>query len=84
MKQRIISEYDAVKNLKVMLHTFKLDTSIDVPIGVKRPMRRDDGTSDILSSSPYLQTNDPQVWPPPIPVEHNFSLRFYNDNIKLM
>lgn len=66
-------EYDAVKNLKSMLNTFKLDTSIDVPLGVKRPEIRDD--NDLFSTDLYFQSNDPQVWPPPIPVDHSYPLR---------
>lgn len=76
VKTRIANEYDGVKNLKSMLHTFKLDTSIDVPLGVKRPVMRDDNINDMLSTDQYFQNNDPQVWPPPNPVDHSYTLRY--------
>lgn len=71
MKQKIIKEYEAVKNLKGTLNIFKIDTSIDVPVRVRR---RDDFTSDSSLPSNSLEINDPQVWPPP--VETNLTLRF--------
>lgn len=59
-------EYEQVKTLKNMLNTLKLETSVEVPIGVRR---RDDFTSFDVKED-FSEPNDPDVWPPPTPLDH--------------
>lgn len=73
--QKIVSnEYDGVKILKTMLQTLRVETSVEVPIGIRK---RDDPIANfgnIISPTPFAQ-NDPDVWPPPTPVDHKFNVR---------
>lgn len=48
-----------------MLHTLKIDTSVEVPIGIRR--REDFTISDKIET---FEQSDPDVWPPPTPVDH--------------
>lgn len=52
-----------------MLQTLRIETSSEVPIGVRRRDEPVRDFSDISSLDPFSQT-DPDVWPPPTPVDH--------------
>lgn len=49
-----------------MLHTLRIETSVEVPIGARR--RDDFSIPDLRMES--SEQNDPDVWPPPTPVDH--------------
>lgn len=67
-----------MKSIKNTLQTFKLETSVDVPLGVRRSVFRDEPVRDIGETlapmDPYLwpPSTDPDVWPSPVPVDHNY------------
>ncbi|CAG9817013.1 unnamed protein product [Phaedon cochleariae] len=71
--QKIVNtEYDQIKVMKTMLQTLRLETSIEVPIGARRrdePVRDFGGILSLDSSIP----TDPDVWPPPTPVDHSIN-----------
>lgn len=50
-----------------MLQTLRIDTCVEVPTGVRR---RDEPVNDFdVALDPFAQS-DPDVWPPPTPVDH--------------
>ncbi|KAF5285272.1 hypothetical protein FQR65_LT13286 [Abscondita terminalis] len=74
VQRKVALEYDEVKSLKNMLQTLRIDTSIDVPVGARRALLRDEPVRDIgeiLSSDTY----DPDVWPTPTQAEHGYNIR---------
>ncbi|XP_030756315.1 katanin p60 ATPase-containing subunit A-like 1 [Sitophilus oryzae] len=71
VQKKVGIEYQEVKELKALLETFKLECNTDVPIGVRR---RDNIPLDTGSESTYGIT-DPDVWPPPTPVDHGILAR---------
>ncbi|KAF2905592.1 hypothetical protein ILUMI_00569 [Ignelater luminosus] len=80
VQRKVALEYDEVKSLKNTLQTLRIDTSVDVPIGARRPLLRDEPVRDIgeiLSSDPFVSSaaNDPDVWPSPIPADHSYGAR---------
>lgn len=81
VQRKVALEYDEVKTLKNTLQTLRIDTSVDVPIGARRPLLRDEPVRDIgeiLSSDPFVPSavNDPDVWPSPIPADHSYGARY--------
>lgn len=48
-----------------MLQTLRIDTSVEVPVGIRR---RDDFVIPDIADEP----TDPDVWPPPTPVDHRY------------
>lgn len=83
VQKKVASEYDEIKVLKTMLQTLRIDTNVEVPIGVRR--LRDEPVRDygeILSADPFLSSqNDPDVWPAPTPVDHGYNQRYFVKNI---
>ncbi|XP_018334050.1 katanin p60 ATPase-containing subunit A-like 1 isoform X2 [Agrilus planipennis] len=80
VQKTVALEYEEVKSLKNTLQALRLDTNIDVPIGIRRPVLRDEPVRDygqMFSSDNFIPapSNDPDVWPSPVPVEHNLSGR---------
>ncbi|KAK5639527.1 hypothetical protein RI129_012019 [Pyrocoelia pectoralis] len=76
VQRKVALEYEEVKSLKNTLQTLRIDTSIDVPIGARRPVLRDEPVRDIgevLASDSYV--NDPDVWPSPIAADHSYNVR---------
>ncbi|KAJ8956693.1 hypothetical protein NQ318_014048 [Aromia moschata] len=70
--QKIVStEYDGVKVLKTMLQTLRVETSSEVPVGVRR---REEPLTNFMTPSPFVQS-DPDVWPPPTPADHKLNFR---------
>ncbi|KAL1492491.1 hypothetical protein ABEB36_010739 [Hypothenemus hampei] len=65
MQMKINNEYIELKELKFVLDTIKTECSGEVPIGVRK---RDVPLDSSLLDSP--DTNDPDVWPAPTPVDH--------------
>lgn len=62
----VSTEYDKVKILKNMLNTLKIETSVEVPTGV----RRNDNFMSTDNKMDNSEQYDPDVWPPPTPVDH--------------
>ncbi|CAH1183772.1 unnamed protein product [Ceutorhynchus assimilis] len=74
MKIKVSQEYSELNDLKVILDTFKLECSGDVPIGARKRDLPPDSTSLDLGIS-----KDPDVWPAPTPVDHgNFAKSKFN------
>lgn len=63
-------EYDQVKEMKNLLRTLRIEAGSDVPIGARR---REDVTLGSLHSDTI--SNDPDVWPPPTPVDHRSDIK---------
>ncbi|XP_057671463.1 katanin p60 ATPase-containing subunit A-like 1 [Diorhabda carinulata] len=68
VQKQVSSEYEHVKILKTMLQTLRLETSVEVPTGVRK--RDEPNLADITNSDAFSQ-NDPDIWPPPTPVDHS-------------
>lgn len=70
VQKKVSNEYENVKILKTMLQTLRLEASVEVPIGVKR---RDEPVRDLgeIANSDTFSQIDPDVWPPPTPVDHS-------------
>lgn len=61
--ERVAYEYDRVKEIKQVLHTLRLETSVEVPIGVRRTDV--DNIGSVLSEDPFMSSqNDPDKWAP--------------------
>lgn len=58
-------EYDQLKAVKQQLHTLRLETSGEVPIGVRRP-EVDHDFGDLFPTP-----QDPDKWPSPVAVDHS-------------
>nr|XP_023018219.1 katanin p60 ATPase-containing subunit A-like 1 [Leptinotarsa decemlineata] len=70
VQKKVSTEYDQVKVLKTMLQTLRMETSVEVPIGVRRRDEPVRDFNDLSTIDPFAQT-DPDVWPPPTPVDHS-------------
>ncbi|KAF7271679.1 katanin p60 isoform X2 [Rhynchophorus ferrugineus] len=71
VQKKVSMEHQVVKDLRTLLESLKLECNADVPIGVRR---RDTFSLDNSSDSAYTVT-DPDVWPPPTPVDHGILTR---------
>ncbi|KAK9889392.1 hypothetical protein WA026_004666 [Henosepilachna vigintioctopunctata] len=74
-QQKVSLEYDKVKNLRATLQILKQETRVDIPLGVRRMLREEQPVRDNgdMSNDSFTndQSNDPDVWPLPTPVEHS-------------
>ncbi|CAH0562100.1 unnamed protein product [Brassicogethes aeneus] len=72
----VVTEYEHVKVMKAIWHTLRLDINVDIPIGARRNIMRDepvkDNNIDYLSALDPFAPSDPDVWPPPTPVDHGY------------
>ncbi|XP_045482266.1 katanin p60 ATPase-containing subunit A-like 1 [Harmonia axyridis] len=59
--KKVSLEYEGVKRLNQTLQNFRLKTKGDLPIGTRRLCRDEQPVRD----------DDPDVWPPPTPVEYS-------------
>lgn len=61
-----------------MLQTLRLQTNVEVPIGARR--LRDEPVDDRFDSlqEDTFGSHDPDVWPPPTPVDHGYLQRLYS------
>ncbi|XP_050392046.1 katanin p60 ATPase-containing subunit A1 isoform X1 [Patella vulgata] len=64
VKQQISQEYEHVKDINKTLNSFKMDNSHSYHANYGNPMSFDDYARH------EEPTRDPDVWPPPTPVEH--------------
>lgn len=65
MQMKVNKEYNALRELKTILDTFKFECSGDLPIGARRrDLPPDSGIIDLGIP------DDPDVWPAPTPVDH--------------
>lgn len=71
VQKKVALEYDNLKSLKNMLQSLRLETSVEVPIGVRRSSIRDEPVKDF----DLFSQNDPDVWPSPTPVDHGYVTR---------
>lgn len=69
MLKVVESEHTQVKELQGLLRILKSAVSVDVPISVRR--RDDFAITDIKLDDTFI-SNDPDVWPPPTPVDHGY------------
>ncbi|ESO93363.1 hypothetical protein LOTGIDRAFT_206522 [Lottia gigantea] len=65
VKQQIAQEYEHVKDISKTLNSFKTDNSHSYHAHYGSPMSFDD-----INPRHEVPTRDPDVWPPPTPVEH--------------
>ena len=64
MRQALAQEYEQVKDIHSILQSFKADDGNQRQAYIGR---------DFTSPTRYEEpTRDPDVWPPPTPVEHKF------------
>ncbi|XP_072402742.1 katanin p60 ATPase-containing subunit A-like 1 [Diabrotica undecimpunctata] len=70
VQKKVSTEYEEVKIIKSMLQNLRLETSSEVPIGARRRDEPVRDLGDMNNADPFSQ-NDPDVWPPPTPVDHN-------------
>ncbi|EFA11410.2 katanin p60 ATPase-containing subunit A-like 1 [Tribolium castaneum] len=75
VQKKVASEYNEIKVLKSMLQTLRLETNVEVPLGARR--LRDEPVHDSLDlqEDTFGAPHDPDVWPPPTPVDHGFMQR---------
>ncbi|XP_064628903.1 katanin p60 ATPase-containing subunit A-like 1 isoform X1 [Lineus longissimus] len=66
VRSELAQEYEHVKDIVTTLASFKLDDGVSGDMG---RMRMDDGRQ-IRQAPQDVPTRDPDVWPPPTPVEH--------------
>ncbi|XP_044765909.1 katanin p60 ATPase-containing subunit A-like 1 [Coccinella septempunctata] len=68
-QKKISLEYEKVKQLSQTLQFFRVKTKGDIPIGTRRFYRDEQPVRD--TGDLNLNDDDPDVWAPPTPVEHN-------------
>ncbi|KAK4871877.1 hypothetical protein RN001_016001 [Aquatica leii] len=74
VQRKVALEYEEVKSLKNTLQTLRIDTSVDVPVGARRPVPRDEPVRDV-GEIPSSDTYDPDVWPSPVHAAHSYNSR---------
>ncbi|CAG9855424.1 unnamed protein product [Phyllotreta striolata] len=81
VQKKVSTEYEQVKVLKSRLQTLRIETSSEVPIGVRR---RDEPVREFgdISEMDSFSHGDPDVWPPPTPVDHSTGPKSKTPSIK--
>ncbi|XP_045482239.1 katanin p60 ATPase-containing subunit A-like 1 [Harmonia axyridis] len=67
--KKVSLEYEGVKRLNQTLQNFRLKTKGDLPIGTRRLCRDEQPVRD--TGELKINDDDPDVWPPPTPVEYS-------------
>lgn len=73
IQRKVSSEYEALKLIKNTLQTLKLDTSVDMPLGARRPYFNEEPVRDIADvfADSFNINSDPDVWPSPVRVDNS-------------
>lgn len=70
MRKKVQAEYDEIKLIKQLLQAFRIETSGEIPLGIRK-YEPDHDVSEELSSNAFYQPNDPDKWPSPVPAIHS-------------